>query len=94
MESLPEIEDPTFQLMAISLIQEGMDRLDEETEKEMSAWSFGGRGWREYVIFKLNGFDLPVDFITMAVRKKWADEPEQDVERFTRRILWEWGVLR
>lgn len=93
MSQPPALESPQFRLLAIALIQEGMGILDWKTDQEFANYQWEERDWRSYVIYKLNGFDLPVNMITLAVGKKWAEDPEKNVEAFTRRILKEWKLL-
>ena len=78
--------------MAIALIQDGIGILDWSTEQEFAHFEHEGRDWRNYVIYMLNGFDLPATMITMAIQKKWQ-ESAKNVEEFTRRILAEWDLL-
>ncbi|CAM2067554.1 hypothetical protein SCOR_19385 [Sulfidibacter corallicola] len=95
MQNLPggEPVSPQFKLMVIALIQDGMGLLDEETEAMFVNFQEEGRGWREHVIYKLNGFDLPPDFVVLAIRKKWQDFGSRNVEVFTKQILAEWNML-
>lgn len=85
--------DTQFRLMVIALIQDGMGLLDEQTEQLFAGFEQEGRNWREHVIYRLNGFDLPAEFIILAIRKKWEDFPTRDVEVFTKHILAEWNIL-
>lgn len=85
--------DTQFRLMVIALIQDGMGLLDEHTEQLFAGFEQEGRNWREHVIYRLNGFDLPTEFIVLAIRKKWEDFPTRDVEVFTKHILAEWNIL-
>jgi hypothetical protein len=79
--------------MAIALITDGLGQLTEETEATFARFEEDGRPWREHVIFKLNGYDLPVEMIKAAIHKRWLDYPSQDVAAFTRLVLKEWKLL-
>lgn len=92
MPGPPAIDSPQFRLMAIALIQDGIGILDWNTEQEFANFEHEGRDWRNFVIYRLNGFDLPATMITMAIQKKWQDS-EKNVELFTKRILEEWKLL-
>lgn len=93
MSEAPTIESPQFRLMAIALIQDGIGILDWKTEQEFANYQWEERDWRSYVIYVLNGFDLPTEMIMLALQKKWQEMPEQNVEVFTRQILEEWKLL-
>ena len=93
MSHPPEINHPQFRLMAIALIQDGMGILDWKTEQEFANYEWEDRDWRNYVIYKLNGFDLPMTMITLAIHKRWKEFESQNVEEFTRLILQEWKLL-
>lgn len=79
--------------MAIALIADGAGQLTEETEAMFARFEEDGRAWREYVIYKLNGFDLPVEMIRGALLKRWEAHPTKDFADFTRTILKEWKLL-
>ena len=81
-------------MMAVALIQDAIGKLHAETESDLARFEEAGMGWREWVITRINGKSLPVDFINLAIFKKWSqwDEPE-DIEGFSRFILEEWGLL-
>lgn len=93
MSGPPAIDSPQFRLMAIALIQDGIGILDWTTEQEFANFEHEGRDWRNYVIYTLNGFDLPATMINLAIQKKWQDAAEKNVETFTRQILEEWKLL-
>jgi len=82
-----------IRFMAIALIQEGMGQLDAETEDALSRFESDDMDWREYTIFRLNGHPLPVDFIRLAIRKRWKTCGHEDGPGFTTQILKEWHLL-
>lgn len=88
-----ELNSPTMRMLAVALIQDGIGRLSEETAASLASFSENGMGWRDYAIFRLNGSQLPPEFITHALFKKWMAWPQNDVQGFTRQILHEWGLL-
>lgn len=79
--------------MAIALIADGVGQLTPETQADFSRFEEDNRTWREYVIFKLNGFDLPVPMILAAINKRWQGHEPQDIAHFTRTLLKEWDIL-
>lgn len=79
--------------MAIALIADGMGQLTEETEATFARFEEEGRNWREYIIFKLNGYDLPTEMILAAINKRWSEHKPQDPADFTRTLLKEWKLI-
>ncbi len=86
-------QPPNIRLMAIALIQDGIGQLDATTETTLDRLLIDGSSWREYMIRQLNGFDLPADFVKLAILKKWQEFESQDTQAFTEAILDEWGLL-
>lgn len=82
-----------IRFMAIALIQDGIGQLDPETEAALARFESDGMEWREYVIFRLNGMPLPVDFIRLAIRNRWNTCGHDDRASFTSQILGEWHLL-
>ena len=86
-------EQYQIRLMAIALVQESIGRLDDQTALKLAVFEEEGLAWREYVIRQLNGFDLPPDFIKLAIAKRWEEDARQDPQAFTQAILAEWRLL-
>ncbi|MCB1051008.1 MAG: hypothetical protein H6510_01725 [Acidobacteria bacterium] len=80
-------------MMAVALIQDAIGKLHEETASDLARFEEAGLGWREWVITRINGQTLPVEFIKLAIYKKWSQWDPADVEGFSRQILEEWGML-